>query len=228
MLRQLLGGRASSLEPKIFCIGLNKTGTTSLHRYFAERGLDSVHNHHWPAYSHISEGRSHFLQHQCYSDGERPNFQRLDDWFPDALFVLNLRDERAWLRSRVKHVLRWGMPTGLQEVYRTKGYHLMAQDFFADPERAIEKWIADVRINTACARAYFEGSPRFMEVRVTEDREWDKRLDDFLHAHAVRSSRSPKTETPHANSRQESDVPASEELQRYLDLVDVVRGRIAA
>ena len=41
----------SSEVPKVFCVGFNKTGTTTLHRIFAQLGLRSAHNPRWTDWS---------------------------------------------------------------------------------------------------------------------------------------------------------------------------------
>jgi hypothetical protein len=58
------------LRQKIFCIGFNKTGTSSLNTFFRYCGLKSEHGVNWPNYSRIKFGRLYFYAGKCYSDGE--------------------------------------------------------------------------------------------------------------------------------------------------------------
>ena len=124
---------------KIFCIGFNKTGTSSLHAFFKACHLESAHNDLWPRYSHIETGKSYFKK-QCFSDGEQSDFAMLDQWFPRSLFILNDRNEQAWLHSRIKHVLRFNEANiDLRTVLRSDRYGGMAKDFLADEESAVRK-----------------------------------------------------------------------------------------
>ena len=167
---------------KVFCIGFNKTGTTSLHEFFIGAGLASVHQTTWPFYGDVLEGdsRAYFRGAQCYSDGELANFIRLDEIYPTALFILNTRDERAWLRSRIKHVLRLGMPGSAIAVDREPRYGHMARVFFTNEADAITGWILERRNYEARARRYFSGNPRFLELSVTDDTDWKDRLKAHL------------------------------------------------
>ncbi len=95
---------------KIFAIGLNKTGTTSLHHALKTLGFRSLHD--WQRCSEIAEfasaGRRHPLldEYDAFLDGKlhqayRPSAQ----WYPKAAFILTKRDKKAWIMSRINHVL---------------------------------------------------------------------------------------------------------------------------
>lgn len=108
-----------SQESKIFCIGLNKTGTTSIHKAFELLGLSSVHfksdsgnikkiikdNHEGgrPLLAGIS-------QYKAYSDWNVAStnhlYKELDLQHPNSKFILTTRDMEGWLKSREKHVMR--------------------------------------------------------------------------------------------------------------------------
>ena len=127
--------RMKAGDAKVFCIGFNKTGTTSLHAFFEHEGLTSMHNIAWPVESHRLTGRSFFEKTTCYTDGEQAAFHRLEEWFPNAVFVLNTRDERSWLRSRIKHVMRFGVPSGQPGCTVLDRLGTMGHEFFG-----ILKW----------------------------------------------------------------------------------------
>jgi len=110
---------------KIFCIGLNKTGSTSLDAAFKILGFKNVHYSIWypgggkEILSDIIRDNSEHNRmlfsgiegYDAYSDffqrGEtqRP-FKILDEQYPNSKFILNTRDLRSWLRSRERHVLK--------------------------------------------------------------------------------------------------------------------------
>lgn len=108
---------------KIFFIGFNKCGTTSMHRLFVNCGYRSVH---WET----SSGRMlapilfmnnmlgrplltgitrydvfsdmFYLTDDCCLEGNFL-FRQMDADYPDALFILNTRDRERWVLSRLKH-----------------------------------------------------------------------------------------------------------------------------
>jgi len=117
-------------QRKIFIIGFNKCGTTSIHGFLRKNGIKSVH---WrgnklamQVYANLSHGR-HILHKiefwNAYSDivcipgipwGIRESdnypviegcryFRELHQAYPDALFILNIRDKNNWIKSRLNH-----------------------------------------------------------------------------------------------------------------------------
>ncbi len=112
---------------KVFVIGFNKCGTTSLHAFFRASGLSCAH---WrlsrdrtlaeamfsnlSLQRHVLEG---FAGFDVYSDlnhlSDRVHleantlFRTIDATVPDARFILNTRDKDRWLASRSRH----GSPT---------------------------------------------------------------------------------------------------------------------
>ena len=108
---------------KIFCIGLSKTGTRSLHDALQVLGLRSVH---WggpepqtavqrgleirvAVERALQEGRpllEDLEEADAYSDIQALsiNFDVLDRQYPDSRFILTVRDLEDWLESRTRHV----------------------------------------------------------------------------------------------------------------------------
>lgn len=105
----------NSTGPKIFCIGLNKTGTISLHQALTTLGFSSLH---WggPASRQAVERAiredkpllEYLGDYDAYSDIQRlsVNFDVLDRQYPGNRFILTTRDVEEWLDSRRRHVLR--------------------------------------------------------------------------------------------------------------------------
>ena len=107
-----------STRPKIFQIGFNRCGTTSIHRLFQAGGLRSVHHDYGRLAlvmddnlrnsRHILAGYEDF---DAYSDMEflRPPlhiegfklYEEILRQVPDALFILNVRDVDRWIASRM-------------------------------------------------------------------------------------------------------------------------------
>ena len=100
---------------KIFCIGLNKTVTTSLHMALKALGFRSRH---WGGPDSrraveraIREGAPllrYLGDYDAFSDIQRlsVNFDVLDQQYPGSRFILNTRDLDDWLDSRRRHVER--------------------------------------------------------------------------------------------------------------------------
>tara|TARA_R110002096_G_scaffold76999_5_gene181653 strand:+ start:3862 stop:4533 length:672 start_codon:yes stop_codon:yes gene_type:complete len=105
-------------KPKIFCIGFNKTGTTSLKVLFAKLGF--VVGEQREAESLLSEIQMgnyegllrHIKKAQFFQDYpfSTPNtYKVLDEKYPNAKFILSVRDSpEAWYNSLVKfHSLKF-------------------------------------------------------------------------------------------------------------------------
>ena len=106
---------APSCMSKIFCIGLNKTGTNSLHEALTMLGFTSLH---WGGHEcskmitqALCKGLPllHYVgDYDAYSDITpiTMNFELADRQYPGSKFILTLRDLDPWLDSRVRHVQR--------------------------------------------------------------------------------------------------------------------------
>jgi len=131
---------------KIFCIGFNKTGTSSMHRLFTGLGLRSFHGY----YSHIPVTDPLYGDFDCFSDGDRHDFVLLDRTFPGSKFIITTRRLDDWLISRIRHV----------EMRRSMGATgPMRQEYEADPVRAVRAWVQRRLDHHERAAAYFAGRP---------------------------------------------------------------------
>jgi hypothetical protein len=113
---------------KIFCIGMNKTGTSSLHSAFLKLGLKSLH-HGYSEYKTLREHLDgaqlieqkilenektsknlleHINEYDAYSDiGPIINkFEILDFQYPNSKFIYTDRNTIEWINSRKRHVMR--------------------------------------------------------------------------------------------------------------------------
>lgn len=102
-------------DMKIFGIGLNKTGTTSLHGALERLGFRSLH---WggPEVRRIverarDEGRplvEDLADYDAFSDiwALSEAFALLDRQYPGSRFILTTRSLESWIDSRTRHVLR--------------------------------------------------------------------------------------------------------------------------
>ncbi len=175
---------------KIFCIGMHKTGTTSLHDYLARAGLRSLHNTRRSmtllglAADNAGEegdGRPRELaaavseealartvaQFDCFSDLPWPQLHaRLDRSFPGSRYILTLRDPDEWLASMVNHF--GGANTRMRQwVYG-----------FGNPLRHRFRYLEVYERHNAAVREYFRGREDLLVIRLGED---DARIGAALH-----------------------------------------------
>jgi len=105
---------------KIFCIGLNKTGSMSLYAALKILGFKTAHytctkgNIHEIMRDNSEHNRmllSGMEEYDAYSDFFMKRktyhfFKIMDEQYPNSKFILNIRDLSSWLRSRKGHVLK--------------------------------------------------------------------------------------------------------------------------
>ena len=107
---------------KIFQIGFNKCGTTTIHRYLKRNGISSIHWDHGYLAQRMFENLRHgdklltgyesfqaftdmeFLDEsgRCYLEGYKL-YPYLAEHYPEAVFILNTRSKEDWIRSRLAH-----------------------------------------------------------------------------------------------------------------------------
>lgn len=87
---------------KIFAIGFNKSGSVSMHQLFRALGYRSYHGEKWLACADMD----FFNAYDCFSDDIPRDLPRLDREFPGSRYILQVRDLRGWLLSRLAHIER--------------------------------------------------------------------------------------------------------------------------
>jgi len=216
--------RRSFDDRRIFCIGLNKTGTTSLHQAFTQLGYASSHSVDWARLSFVADAKPFYHRAYCFSDGGPCHYVNLERWFPRSLFILNLRNERDWLRSRTKHVLaelsRSEKRTGAQGIEALGPGRFSSVDFLRHPDLAIDTWIASRRLYHDRVRRHFEGRTGFLELDVPGDPVWAERLETFLLENGEPVQRGRLAEGIHANRRDGPEELDADRLAASFELVD--------
>jgi Sulfotransferase domain len=159
------------MRPRVFCIGLNKTGTSSFHAAMEILGLNSLH---WggPAIRRAVEAALHegrpLLSHldpaiDALSDVEpvSKHFDALDEQYPRSSFVLTVRPVDEWIDSRRRHVER---NLARQEAGEYHGSFLVVDE---------DGWRNEWHSHVDRARRYFAGRPEFLEVDLTGGVGWE-------------------------------------------------------
>ena len=175
---------------KIFTIGFNKCGTTSLHKLYKASGLHSAHWRvspdaylaqimvcNWMGHRPLLTGLEAFdaysdlfyLSGSNYLEANRL-FDVLDRQYPDALFILNTRNKTAWLQSRARH--RGTTHPGTTHPGTESGSMLerKASCFGVPEEEVMSIWADQWDAHHAQVRLHFRGQQhRFVEFDIETD-----------------------------------------------------------
>ncbi|MEQ8441464.1 MAG: sulfotransferase [Alphaproteobacteria bacterium] len=146
---------------KIFCIGLSRTATTSLHLAFVAAGIPACH---YPADEGVRWLSGDFSpatveRHRAFSDiPVAACFRRLHAANPDAKFILTRRREDAWLESCARFFASTPPPsqyTVARDYFRLAVYGslLFERDTFLERYRAHNRAVTDHFGNAANFRA---------------------------------------------------------------------------
>ena len=157
-------------RPRIFGIGLNKTGTTSFDAAMTILGFQSLHDGGPEAHDAVKRAidagaplLSNLDQRfDAFSDIGllSRRFRMLDAQYPGSHFVLTMRPLDVWIDSRRRHVER---NIALREVGEYAGTFLVIDE---------EKWVREWKHHTQRVRSYFEGRADFLEFDLTRNPEW--------------------------------------------------------
>lgn len=195
--------------PKIFQIGFNKCGTTTLYNFFQNNGIRSIHNDAGKLASSIHSNYSNnkkllskkYEQHQAFFDMENvfehpPKYiylelyKELDKQYPGSKFILNTRDKQAWLRSRARHYIR-----RLDKDYLDK----LADQYQLTKIEMLEQWEREWDQHQNAVIEYFKNRPNDLLVfNIDTDSPnklvaffKDMQLDPSLYKHTDPSQKSP-------------------------------------
>lgn len=163
-------------KPKIFCIGLNKTATISLHQALETLGFRSLH---WggPETGAVIRAAaadkrplvSDFDDYDAFSDLAvlSKQFKLLDRQYPGSKFILTTRPIDGWIESRRAHVLR------NQQRAETGEYtgNFLVVD--------VDAWRKEFVAHHRAVEEYFAGRDDLLVLRITEGDGWEK-LCPFL------------------------------------------------
>ena len=157
-------------RPRIFGIGLNKTGTTSFDRATAILGFRSLHDGgtdvHDAVKCAIDDGAPLLSnldpRFDVFSDIGllTRRFRMLDAQYPGSRFVLTTRPMDKWIDSRRRHVERNIALQAAGEYHRT---------FLVIDE---EKWTVEWEQHVQRVHAYFDRRANFLEIDLTANPEW--------------------------------------------------------
>jgi hypothetical protein len=158
---------ARTTSDKVFFIGPNKTGTSSIATLFENLGYRSCHNQCYRGASNswskasTRQNRSYYEHFDVYSDtGNSADFVWLAQQFPTARFVMNARPLKLWLLSRVdmyRHIRERGgcSPYGKFEADNKCGIRSMSHN---DADACV-RWIVRTAAIQEASLTFFQSSP---------------------------------------------------------------------
>jgi glycosyltransferase involved in cell wall biosynthesis len=162
--------RSGPTRPRVFCIGLNKTGTSSFHTAMEILGLTSLH---WGGPDVNAAVRAALAEGRPLLSGIDPTFDAfsdvgllsthfdlLDEQYPGSRFVLTVRPIDEWIDSRRRHVER--------NIARRGAGDYDGTFLEVDEDLWREQWQRQVD----GAHRYFEGRAEFLEVDITGGVGW--------------------------------------------------------
>ena len=171
------------LAPKIFGIGLSRTGTSSLNKALKILGYHSIH---WfnPHTNTLIEDQDYLLFDGFTDISVSYHFEKLYKTFPNARFIYTSRNMESWLRSiRVHYKDRRGIrvPSELTMYDSTQRFQglggLVEMNLYAQHAT----WEAAFQHFQKRVFHFFKDKPsdRFLDLGICEGEGWDK-LCTFL------------------------------------------------
>ena len=158
--------------PKVFCVGFQKTGTTSLEAALKMLGYSvaSIFGRDWPIEKlrrdYVQTGLEIALNHDAVEDMPWPlMYRELDEAFPGSKFILTWREPDRWIKSIVSHF--GANPAVLQQF--TYGDDAPFPVGHEDHYRHVYE------MHNAEVRAYFRDRPDdLLEMNLTQGDGWEK------------------------------------------------------
>jgi hypothetical protein len=105
--RKALNEKGLRHAPKVFAIGFNKSATTSIHELFKSLGIPSLHQGiGGKGIWRTLDDKKLLQSYDCFSDGVPivGDVENLNKLFPDAKYILQVRDLEGWVYSRIAHI----------------------------------------------------------------------------------------------------------------------------
>lgn len=176
----------NSHKPKVFCIGLSKTGTASLTNALRLLGYRAIHWNDNITGELICD--DHFPYFDAFSDTPISfRFEEIYSAYPDAKFIYTTRDISSWCRSIQNHYSANHDVQNLDDM----------RNFVSDPQNCLRgELFARIHENLYCrfddydqaymsfdqrVRGFFSGdrNAKLLELSITSGDGWSK-LCDFL------------------------------------------------
>ena len=195
-------------KEKIFCIGRNKTGTTSLEAALkefgykmgdqqkAERLVKDYKNYNWKPIIKFCESADAF---QDAPFSWPYTWLILHHYYPQAKFILTTRDEEEWYHSLTQfHSKLFSNGVTQPDKIQLQQAEYNYKGFLWEANRAVYKTpesnpynkeilLENYRAHNISILNYFKGKENFIHLKVSEKKAY-KKLADFLGKEPLRKS----------------------------------------
>lgn len=157
------------MHQKVFGIGFHKTGTKSLAKALRILGyrVTGPNNFKDPdiGQTYLQVTRTLSAQFDAFQDNPWPLvYREMDLHWPEARFVLTLRDGESWYASQLEHFK--GGTTPMRELVYGPG--------LGDPRGNKHHFITRMEMHNMAVRTYFQGRPgKLLEMRITNGDGWE-------------------------------------------------------
>lgn len=180
--------RPSGPRPKVFGLGLSRTGTRSLTAALQVLGWRTVH---YPVdratLECLARGDVRFAALEHY-DGitditVAPYYEDLDHAYPGSKFVLTVRDEESWLRScrnHWSHRPAWQQGEGEEHEIHMEIRRFLRAAVYASYEFHEERFRRAYRRHVESVKRYFADRPNDLLVLAVTAGEGFEKLAPFL------------------------------------------------
>lgn len=159
-------------RPKVFCVGFQKTGTTSLNAALSGLGYDVAS--YWGGHLKYPKLKAVYIEEclklaaKCDAVEDMPwplLYRELDREFPGARFILTTRETDRWLKSICSHF--GADPASLQMLTYGEAHPY--------PIGHEARYAAVYEAHNEAVRAYFRDRPGdLLEMDLTKGDGWDK------------------------------------------------------
>ena len=203
------------INNKVFCIGLHKTGTSTLYEIFLDYGFKAIHSANWDKdivklkkFDAFSDGGGHFT-----GMGEF-DFPYLATTFPNAKFILQTRDTKSWIISKLKHA-GWTEDTALLP---DNPKRIRNEDWRYKSLLTIRKFIEQKYLYEHKVISFFERdsfNSRLIVIDITDKSTQKKEfqgLVDYLKLQSVS-----EIDLPHANKQRKKKVGVSDSIESFIE-----------
>jgi hypothetical protein len=171
---------------KIFQIGFNKCGTTSIHQFLLNNGIRSVHWEGGKIADEIIKNRSTknplgiYSNLEAFTDFENPyknyyphltDYKLLDEKYPNSIFILNVRNVDDWIRSRMNHI----SPNGEKYVDMFRRVNKIETN-----EKVIEIWRKEWDEHINSVNEYFKNYDKFICFDISKPEDLIEPISKFI------------------------------------------------
>ena len=187
---------AINKDYKVFGIGFQRTGTSSLRRALNIVGITTLEKYGNWYLTKIHDGLEfdpsiNYMFFRGFADSPIPlYYKELHSMFPDAKFVLTIRNTERWLRSVEKLFETKSLWSGTVDSDKINAFHRRVYGMSSFEERRFKKVYE--RHNQEVLKYFSTNPDQLLVLNIEKDDKWDK-LCNFLEVEI------PPQKYPHVN-----------------------------